>query len=137
MINLPVGLDANARQRHDLHTNIQLSTSFLERAPDNAGSAFGVNPVTGRVARHYAWPSSGPSAAMIGALVQVAGIVSDTNGAPRPPSGNRRSGVPNLRPDRSDRVISRPLAGVSRRPSQISIPEPAVWGTPPAPAASR
>jgi hypothetical protein len=59
----------------------------------NAGSALGMNPVTGRVGRHYAWPSSGPSAAMIGALVQVAGMVSDTNREPSPPSGNRRSGV--------------------------------------------
>jgi hypothetical protein len=51
-------------------------------------------------------------------------MVSDTNREPRPPSGNRRSGVLNVRPDRSDRVISRPLAGVSRRPSAVPDIDP-------------
>jgi len=75
-----------------------------------------MNAVTGRVGRHYAWPLSGPSPATIGALVQVAGMLSDTNREPRPSCGNRRSGVLIVRPGRLDRVISRPLAGVSTRP---------------------
>jgi hypothetical protein len=75
-----------------------------------------MNAVTGRVGRHYAWPLSGPSPATIGALVQVAGMLSDTNREPRPACGNRRSGVLIVRPGRLDRVISRPLAGVSTRP---------------------
>ncbi len=65
---------------------------------------------------------------MIGAFVQVAGMVSDTNREPRPPSGNRRSGVLNVRPDRSYRVISRPLAGVSRRPSAVPDIDPRAGG---------
>jgi hypothetical protein len=102
----------------------QRGQSVTPTATPNAGSALGVNPVTGRVGRHYAWPSSGPSPATIGALVQVAGMVSDTNREPRPSSGNRRSGVLNVRPDRSDRAISRPLAGVSRRPSAVPDIDP-------------
>ena len=69
---------------------------------------------------------------MIGALVQVAGMVSDTNREPSPPSGNRRSGVLGgqsqfaARPIRwsdLDRLLE--LAD-GPAPCQISIPEPAL-----------
>jgi len=101
----------------------------LSQGEPSAGSALSANPVTVLAGRHDAWPSSRPPAATIGALVLLAGMVSDMNGAPRPPAGNRRSGVPNLRPDRSDRVISRPLELVGGpAPRQIAIPDLASRG---------
>jgi hypothetical protein len=60
VINLPVDSDASARQRHDPHANLQLSISFLERAPDNAGSACVMSRQGGRPGPHYAWLPVGP-----------------------------------------------------------------------------
>jgi hypothetical protein len=46
-INSPMDSDTNARQRHDPHTNHQLTSYFFRRVPDN-DARFGVHrePVT-------------------------------------------------------------------------------------------